>query len=223
MTKINDGGTSGTIGANRITDRTRKIYVPGATFVSSIDSGTSTNMNGALNAGSSAIARRADAWRLQDNPTGTNTAPDYMTATFVVPADYVAGQAIPKLTLLWGTDDTDAVANNRRCALDISFCKSGEVTNADGTNGLKIQYTIRHNAAAGNNSEMLSDTPATGVITNQVMEAGDSYLNSPTAWVAGDVIVITISRRDLQGDSTDDPNGTNVFIFGVSFDYTSDM
>ena len=223
MTKINDGGTSGTIGADRLTNRTRKIYVPGATFVSSIDSGTSTNMNGSLNAGSSAIARRADAWRLLENPTGSNTAPDYMTATFMVPADYVAGQEIPKLSISWGTDDSDATAANRRCALDISFCKSGEVTNADGTNGLKIRYTIRANAAAGNNSEMLSDTPAQGSITTQSMESGDSYLNSPTTWAAGDIIVITISRRDLQGNTTDDPNDGSVFIFGVSFDYSSDM
>ena len=57
-------------------------------------------------------------------------------------------------------------------------------------------------------------------LQTMTVPAGDVYANSPTAWQAGDVILITITRKS---SGTPDPNGGNMYIYGVSFDYTSDM
>jgi hypothetical protein len=119
VTKINAatgtsliGNTDPAIGASdRLTNRTRRVMVGGAAFfpstaVTNVDSGAAIT-----------VTPRANAWFLRDGQT------DSLTANFVVPMDYVAGQSIPKLTVYTGSSATG------KFGFEIAFGRFSEITN----------------------------------------------------------------------------------------------
>lgn len=143
-----------------------------------------------------------------------NNSNNAATATFVVPADYVAGQSIPKLNIYWAGDD----ASDRRVDCDVSFAKITDMTSP--STSVPFRYNFRSSSGASTNA-MESNNPAQGAITTQMLpEGAEVYDGSPASWVAGDIIIITIGRN---GGSGSDPSGGNMYIYGISFDYDSDM
>ena len=140
---------------------------------------------------------------------------DSATAEFVVPMDYVAGQAIPKLTIYTGSSSTG------KFGFEIAFGRYSEITNAANSfwNTRFEFYSGAGNTVGDSIEESYNITTAASLQT-MIVPSGDVYANSPSLWQAGDVIIITITRKS---SGVPDPNAGNMYIYGVSFDYTSDM
>jgi hypothetical protein len=144
-------------------------------------------------------------------PILPNTNTNVLTATFVVPNDYVAGSGVPQLTIYWSTDEGGA---NRRIDLDVNFTQLTNLTTS--ATPVTFRYNVRE--SSGGTDNMPSPNPNQGqVIAMTLPEAGDAYAGSPT-WAPGDVIVLSIGRNGPA-----DANNGNVYIMSVSFDYTADM
>jgi hypothetical protein len=197
---INDG----VVTAAKIANRTRRFVVPSGAFQSDSNSGITTGM---VNAGVGQWRNRAAASRLP------NTDQNVTTATFVVPADYVAGQPVPQITVYWGTNEG---GGDRRPDIDVSFDAVTDIT------GWNDPVTFRYNFRAGGSGAhaMEALNPAQGAIVAQVIpEAGDSFQGAPS-WNPGDVIIISIGRN---GPSGADPNNGDVFIYGIAVSYEADQ
>jgi hypothetical protein len=193
-------GASGA--AARLADRTRRIFVSAGEFFPSSGAITNYDASSPLT-----ITPRLGAWFLRDTTT------DAATATFTVPMDYVSGQAIPKITVYTGASATG------QFGFDIAFGRFTDITNA-ANNGWNTRYSFYSGAGntTGDSQEESTAIASANTLQSHTMPSTDVYANSPTLWAAGDIIVITITRR-----TTGDPNAGNLFILGVSFDYTSDM
>lgn len=191
------------IPAANISNRTRRVMISNGDFVAA-GTGVSNNpVNFGVNS-----RRQAIATTLSNDGANNNR----MTATFVVPMDYVAGQSVPRLTLYWGTDEGNA---NRKVNIDFSFSQATSI-NASGVD-VPFRYNFRQSSSGSDSME--SPNPAQGaIVATTIPEVGDAYQSAPT-WAPGDVIVLTIARNN----DGNDPNNGTVYILGVSFDYDSDM
>jgi hypothetical protein len=199
-----------------IQNRTRRIVLSAGTFASYsgianvANNASATNSTiGASNFSVATFRNRALAATLG------NDVGNVATTTFVVPNDYLTGQSIPKLTIYWATDEGAAA---RQVDVDVSFVKVGDITSP--TSAVTFRYNFRNSSGASTNA-MDSANPAQGQIVAQTLpENAETYDNTPAAWAPGDIIILSIGRN---GTSGSDPNGGNMYIYGVAFDYTSDM
>jgi len=165
--------------------------VPGAEFFVSTAGITNFDANAPIT-----VSPRAGAYFLRDSLT------DSATATFVVPMDYASGQAIPKITVYTGASASG------KFGFDIAFGRFGDIANVANNNwNTRFSFYSGAGNAAGDSKE-----------ESTAIAAGNA--NSPPAWSAGDIIVISITRRS---NNADDVNAGMMFIFGVSFDYDADM
>jgi hypothetical protein len=196
---INDSAVS----AIKIADRTRRFLLSNGAFVGA-GSGS-----GVANFGATPARNQAAALALGNNSSNV------VTATFVVPQDYVAGQALPKLTIFWATDDGGA---SRQVDVDVSFTNLTSISSS--STGVTFRYNFRQNSGASTNA-MDSLNPGQGEVVSQTLpEGAENYDNSPALWAPGDVIVLSIGRN---GSSGSDPNSGNMYIYAVTFSYTADM
>lgn len=223
VAKINDAATTGTInGATRVTgitdasvasgglshaslaNRVRRLVVSGGAFA------VANNNGGQINFNVNPFRYRAQGVVL---PNDSNNV---ATATFVVPSDYVAGQAAPKITVYWGTDEGNG---SRQVDVDVSMSRVTDIGNP-GT-GLGFLYNFRQNSG-GDATAMDSINPAQGQIVAQTMpEGSEGYgSNLPANFTPNDVILVSIGRN---GSSGFDPCSGNMYLYGISMDYLADM
>jgi hypothetical protein len=202
---------SGDIGQQRISNTFRRMFLPAAAF-------TQTNPQAGV-AGNfdSSVPRINKAWGVALTPSSNN---DAMTAVFVVPADYISAlpaNSFPRLRILWGTDSTQGDPS-RKTHLAISFDRVSNFTSS--TAPLPLRYTIRANAASGQNSEMESPIPPIGgMIETLVYEDFDSYAGPAVILHSDEYAIITITRVH----DGDDPNTGNIIIYGVAYEYWADL
>jgi hypothetical protein len=209
VTKINAAAVGSLIGggapgaADRLANRTRRIFVSGAEFYPST-AVTNHDAGAAIT-----TTPRASAWLMRDATT------DSGTATFMVPMDYIAGQAIPPITVYTGSSATG------KFGFEIAFGRFSEVTNT-ANNAWNKRYEFYSGAGntTGDSQEESFNITTAASLQTMTMPATDVYLNSPTLWQPGDIIVITITRKS---SNTPDTNSGNLYLYGVSFDYTGDM
>jgi hypothetical protein len=138
--------------------------------------------------------------------------------TVQVPADY-AGSGVPwltapRMTLVWSSEDV------RPVSLDIAWRRVAELTGGD--LGNTVRYSVRPGVGpAPGDSTVVSreSNPARSVVSQVVPDPGegDVWGGPPSAWTAGDIIVVTIFRRGAE-----DPNTGRVSLLGVSFEYLAD-
>ncbi len=211
--KIADGSVStadianDAVDSSKITNLTRRVMVPASSFIgynAFAANGTNNNqLVGQANFNAGSVRQRAAA------PVLGNNSDNVLTGQFVVPMDYVAGQAMPQLTIYWGTDE----GGDRRVNVDVHFDVITNITGA--TSNVPFRYNFR--SGASNNVAMESISPAQGAIGAQVIpEPGDIFSGSPT-WNPGDVIIFSIGRNN---DSSD-PNNGNFYFYGLMFDYAA--
>lgn len=211
MTKVNasaggmDGAklSSGSVTNTQIVNRTRRFMIGSGAF---LPQGTGAGVGNA-NFGASSERYRAAGISLGNN------ANNVATATFVVPSDYVAG-APPKFTVWWATDEGGA---SRQVDVDVSFMTLSSLTAS--TTNVAFQYNFRNSSGSATTASD-SLNPTQSAIAQQVIPEGtETWSGSPT-WNPGDVIILSIGRN---GSSASDPNSGNMYLYGVSFDYTADM
>ncbi len=217
LTKINDVNTTGTIGANRISNRIRRVFVPGAAF--NTVSNTSTYD---INNASPTNTRRYRVFSFASAATGNG----YMTGMLQVPPDYVGpsandlaacpGITSPRITVIWTTDET--VQANTKANIDILWQPLSTIT----TNGdAVLRYTFKANHTPGPNaSESLQPNVGAGqnpIVQQVCPEAGDMWGNAAPTWSANDLIEFTLNR-----DATGDPNSQRVGIIGIVYEYEAD-
>lgn len=186
-----------------LANRTRRYMLGAGDFV-----GTGTGVgSGSANFSVTNERNRGAALTLGNNVNNV------VTATFVVPTDFVAG-SVPKMTLWWATDEG---GTSRQVDADISFMPLSSMSTS--TSAVTFRYNIR-NSSGSDATAMDSLNPNQSQVVQQTMpEGAESWSGSPT-WSPGDIIVLSIGRN---GTSGSDPNSGNMYIYGVSFDYTSDM
>lgn len=202
VAKINDVATTGTIGASRLADRTRRVVISGGDFVVVGGSAGTSDFN------VNPMRQRAAAFILG------NDSVNVATTTFVIPSDYLVGQATPKLTVYWATDEGNA---SRQVDVDISFLPILAM-NASTTTA-QFRYNFRQNSGA-DATAMDSLNPGQSAVVAQTMpEGAETFAGSPT-FSPGDVILLSIGRN---GASAFDPNSGNMYVYGIAFDYTADM
>lgn len=171
IARVNESGVVGAFGHERIANRTRRVYVPGAAF---------SGGNAADFATSGPPNRRLNARGLAPGQS--------ITTSFVVPFDYagsgVAGLNAPRLTVYWMTGSADV-----KVECDIAFETVGSLAQ-----GNSVRYSLRPEAGG----MLYADEamrPAPGEVAAQVLpQRGRAWVGNPT-WRPGDVIVLTISRQ----------------------------
>lgn len=223
VTKINDGGTAGTIGSNRITNRTRRFFMTGAAM-NTVPNTSTFDVNYTAPSNNPTTTTKNRRMRVFSFAGAGNDG--YMSGAIVVPQDYVGptsadlaacpGINVPRITIFWCTDETAAA--NVKPNIDVMFQPINSITIS---NDMALRYTFRANHTPGPNA-MESLAPgvlatSNPVVAQQIPEPGDVYGNSPTAWSAGDVIEFSMFR-----DATGDPNSNRIGVVGVQFDYESD-
>ncbi len=188
----------------KIANRTRKIVLAPGSFVG----------NGTASSGSAqfSVAQRRSRAAAVLLP---NDADNVVTCTFVVPSDFESGQSIPKLTILWATDEGNA---NKRVDVDVSFGKVGDFTGP--SSAVAFRYNFRDNSGASANAMDCVNPNQSQIVSQTLPEGSEAYDNSPAAWAPGDLIVLSIGRN---GPSANDPSGGNMYIYGVSFEYDADQ
>jgi hypothetical protein len=143
-----------------------------------------------------------------------NDATNVATASFVIPSDYLAGQSTPKLTVYWATDEGNA---SRQVDVDVSFAPILSL-NASTTTA-QFRYNFRQNS--GNDATAMDSlNPGQSAVVAQTMpEGAETFAGSPT-FSPGDILLLSIGRN---GASAFDPSSGNMYVYGVSFDYTADQ
>ncbi len=211
------------INAGHIANRTRKVYVPGASFIAGPNSASMFDLSNDID-----IKRRV---RVMSFVSATNDG--YITATFQVPSDYAGPTAAdlaacpsltsPRLTLQLATE---LATGDGRINVDVSFAEASQL-NPLGSN--KFRYNFRAIGALGAvdgsanansaNCPQLVEGSVTGFT---IPEAGDAWstTDAPVTWAAGQTIVLTFYRTST---ATDDPSNVRAGILGISFDYDADQ
>ena len=119
-----------------------------------------------------------------------------------MPIDYASGQSIPKITVYTGASASG------KFGFDIAFGRFGDITNAASNNwNTRFSFYSGAGTTAGDSQEESATIAAGNTLQTHAMPGTDVYANSPPAWSAGDVIVITITRRS---SGVDDPNGGKI-------------
>jgi len=132
-----------------------------------------------------------------------------------VPMDYVSTQAIPPITVYTGASATG------KFGFDIAFGRFQDITNvANNSWNTRFSFFSGAGNTVGDSQEESPNIASANSLQTHVMPSTDVYANSPPSWSPGDIIVITITRRT---SAVQDPNAGMLFIYGVSFDYQSDM
>ncbi|MCX5689324.1 MAG: hypothetical protein NTV94_05975, partial [Planctomycetota bacterium] len=211
------------ISASQIANRTRKVFVPGATFIAGPNAASMFDLSNDID-----IKRRV---RVMSFVSATNDG--YITATFQVPNDYAGPTAAdlaacpsltsPRLTLQLGTE---LASGDGRINVDVSFAEASQL-NPLGSN--KFRYNFRAIGVIGAVDGAANPTAANcpqlveGTVTSLTLpEAGDSWstIDAPVTWAAGQTIVLTFYRTST---ATDDPSNVRAGILGVTFDYDADQ
>jgi hypothetical protein len=147
--------------AAKIANRTRQIFVsPGEMFT-----GNSNTFVGRINTTSGSGAVSALGIGLNNNSSPENP---YASMTFIVPADFVAGNA-PNVQILYGTD-----SNSGNVTLEVFYAKSTDLT------GSGSPVTFRGNVSAPQ--------------TNNQIQTASVTVGSPPTWNPGDVIILNVQR-----------------------------
>ena len=192
-----------TLTAAKIANRSRKLVISSGSFA-----GAGTT-NGSVDFNVGNARNRGAAIQLP------NDVANVATTVFVVPSDYVAGQPIPKITVFWATDEGAA---NRRCDIDVGFTHIANMSSP--TSPVTFRYNFRDSSGSSTNASDCLNPAQSQVVGQTIPEDAEVYDNSPTAWAAGDVIILSVGRN---GTSGGDPNSGNFYLYAISIEYSSDM
>lgn len=203
-------GPAGSGDASTISNRTRSVFIP----VSSMT--FSTTASPVLMQGSGANVTGVWVRRL-----GNNTVENASVA-IQVPSDYsgtgVSGFTAPRLTIYWASDQTGKVN------VDVAWRKINDMLLGDVGNSFRYNFRSGVPVASGNSEceSYFSNPPGTLVKqTVPDINEGDVWASGPgSVWNANDIVVITLRRN---GTASDDPNGGNMYILGIGYEYEADM
>lgn len=221
--KLNDAATTGVIGptgsttgaADRLRNRTRRIWIPGDAFTanstqslfSMLGAGTPTGVGG---------------YRVVSF-AGSGDNSGLLSSSFMVPMDY-AGSSIPgaspcRMVIYWvpeatgATDITvafDTVAYDPQTGLSTNFTGNA-VSNT-------LRYHILPTSQVQANQATSVNPGAAQVAVQSIPRSGDTWAGSPV-WNPGDVVLLSLWRTGGAAD----PTTLRVGIIGVMIEYEADM
>jgi len=210
VTKINDAGTTGTVGANRITNRNRRVFVPSNAFT--IESNAAPNlMQGSGSSNSGIWVRRMS----------NGTSDEAASVTIQVPSDYAgsaaAGLSAPRLTIYWASD------NAGKINMDVAWRNLSDMIGANVGNSFRYNFRSSVTVANGDSfCESGASNPVRSVVAQVIPSVAENDIWSGTgaSWAANDLIVLTLRRN---GSAGDDPNSSVMYLVGVGFEYEADQ